>query len=358
MALEFYSTTDLCPTLTQEIMDFLDSQDTSHLFQFPQWNVSGAKCALLRKEGSIQWFCAFGVHTPLGASLPWMRAIIANRGPVCDDRQLWHSTTAEFIEHLRRERVTYFDAIPDWAQTLGGDDEKSFGNSKWQRLGKERSSLRLDLRKSEDEIFAAFRKNSRYEVRRAERLGISVSPASRESEIEEFLALHGRLAARKGFRTEPRNELHVAIRWLVDADSRGALLLARSEHVVYGGAVIGRCGKRCWYVWGASEKHEHFNVGHILQWKALLWAKSHNCTEYDFGGYTPDATSGPAWFKAGFGGMVVHFVPPHRRVIREGYYRAFSLALKMKELSKRSSATLWASKAWSPKLALTKLVEE
>lgn len=55
-------------------------------------------------------------------------------------------------------------------------------------------------------------------------------------------------------------------------------------------------------------------VGHILQWRAILWAKSHGCTEYDFGGYTPGATSGPAWFKEGFGGTLVHLVAPHRRV--------------------------------------------
>jgi lipid II:glycine glycyltransferase (peptidoglycan interpeptide bridge formation enzyme) len=72
------------------------------------------------------------------------------------------------------------------------------------------------------------------------------------------------------------------------------------------------------------------NVGHILQWHALQWAKSNGCSEYDFGGYTPGATSGPAWFKAGFGGTVVHFVAPHRRVIRTGAYRVFSLLSRIR----------------------------
>jgi lipid II:glycine glycyltransferase (peptidoglycan interpeptide bridge formation enzyme) len=129
--------------------------------------------------------------------------------------------------------------------------------------------------------------------------------------------------------------LRAAIRWLIGVGSRGALLLAIAENQVYGGAVIGRAGKRCWYVWGAADKHEQFNVGHILQWRALLWAKSHGCREYDFGGYTPGATSGPAWFKAGFGGTVVRFVRPHRKAMRRGYYRTFELILWMRELSRR-----------------------
>ena len=102
--------------------------------------------------------------------------------------------------------------------------------------------------------------------------------------------------------------------------TRGALLLARDQASIAGGAVIVRSGKRCWYVWGASEKHDQFSAGHSLQWRAIQWAKTHGCTEYDFGGYTPGATSGPAWFKEGFGGEVVHFVPAQRRVIRRGHY--------------------------------------
>jgi len=70
-------------------------------------------------------------------------------------------------------------------------------------------------------------------------------------------------------------------------------------------------------------------IGHILQWHALLWAKSHGCTEYDFGGYTPGATSGPAWFKEGFGGTVVHLVTPYRRVIDSKRYNIIRVLSKI-----------------------------
>ncbi|MGB8985904.1 MAG: GNAT family N-acetyltransferase [Candidatus Sulfotelmatobacter sp.] len=340
MPLELYASKDLSQPLLCEITEFLDSQETSHLFQFPQWNAGGAKFALLREGGAIRWFGTFGTHSPLGSSLlglslPWMRAVIANRGPVCDDNRLWPTATEEFIKQMRLEGMTYCEVIPDWVQTTESNAEKNLRDSGWQGLGEERSSLRLDLTKSDDEIFANFRKNSRYEIRRAERLGVSVVPASADVQIEEFLTLHARVAVRKGFLAEAPEDLRGAIRWLIGADSRGALLLAKAENQVYGGAVIGRAGKRCWYVWGAAEKHEQFNVGHILQWRALLWAKSHGCREYDFGGYTPGATSGPAWFKAGFGGTVVRFVRPHRKIIRRGYYRSFELIFRMRELSRR-----------------------
>ncbi|MGB7600050.1 MAG: GNAT family N-acetyltransferase [Candidatus Sulfotelmatobacter sp.] len=335
MPLELYAGKDLSQPLLGEITEFLDSQETSHLFQFPQWNAGGARVALLREGGAIRWFGTFGTHSPLGSSVPWMRAVVANRGPVCDDNRLWQTATEEFIAHMRVEGMTYCEVFPDWVQTPDSIAENHLRDSGWQGLGEERSSLRLELTKSDDEIFANFRKNSRYEIRRAERLGVSVVPASADVHIEEFLMLHARVAVRKGFLAEAPDDLRGPIRWLIGADSRGALLLARAENQVYGGAVIGRAGKRCWYVWGAADKHEQFNVGHILQWKALLWAKSHGCREYDFGGYTPGATSGPAWFKAGFGGTVVRFVRPHRKVIRRGYYRTFDWISRMRELSRR-----------------------
>src|SRR5262249_26225526 len=103
--------------------------------------------------------------------------------------------------------------------------------------------------------------------------------------------------------------------------ARGALLLARKQSEAIGGAVIVRSGKRCWYVWGANERSDRFSAGHLLQWRALLWAKAHGCIEYDFGGYTPRANSGPAWFKEGFGGKAVHFVPTCRTVFRGANYR-------------------------------------
>jgi len=335
MALEFHTTNDLPLPLVREITDFLDSQNTSHLFQFPQWNFSGARFALLREGGCIRWFGTFGMYSPLGAAFPWVQAVIADRGPVCDNRNLWHEALAEFTERLHRERIAYFDVVPDWVE-MHCVEEHLFRNSGWECLSGERTSLRLDLSKCEDEIFAGFRKNSRYEVRRAERIGVSITSAVGAAEMEEFLLLYARLADRKVFDAEAPDDLRGAIRWLIGEGSRGALLLARFENVVYGGAVIGRAGKRCWYVCGASDKHEEFNVGHILQWKALLWAKSHGCVEYDFGGYTPGAVSGPAWFKAGFGGEIVRFVPPHRKVIRPGSYRIFNFLSQMRKLNRSS----------------------
>ena len=321
MALESFLTDDLTPALVQEVEQFLDSQQTGHIFQFPRWAGAGSRLMLWRENGAIRWAGTFGVQFPLGRKVPWIRALTATRGPVCDNFNLWQMAADEFAEKISRENFAYFEVSPDWPQGTEGVPLRILDSSKWKCSGMERVSLRLDLTRSEDQIFAGFRKNTRYEVRRAERLNATVRTASNEVEIDDFMSLYEDFAARKRFRAESHHEVRTLIGWLINTESRGALLLARADDRVCGGAVIARCGRRCSYIWGASHQQEDLNVGHILQWRALQWAKSHGCTEYDFGGYTPGATSGPAWFKAGFGGSVVHFTPPYRRVTRAGRYR-------------------------------------
>jgi len=335
MALESFLTDALSPTLSREVEDFLDSQDTSHPFQFPQWADPGTRVVLHREEGKIRWAGTFGVHSPFGRKLPWIRAAVANRGPVCDDHRIWAEATEELSQTFAAEKISFIDVSPDWIQPAENESPKFANDAQWERLKTQRSSLRLDLTANEDEIFANFRKNSRYEVRRAERLGVTVSAASSDEEIDQFWRMYHALAARKNFLEDASERMQRQIRWLINSESRGALLLARTGNVVRGGAVIGRAGRRCWYLWGATDAEHEMNVGHIIQWNALRWAKSHGCTEYDFGGYTPGATSGPAWFKAGFGGRVVHFVAPMRRVLRPGRYWIFSSLSKTMRQSER-----------------------
>jgi lipid II:glycine glycyltransferase (peptidoglycan interpeptide bridge formation enzyme) len=329
MALESFRVDDLTSAQLQEVEEFLDSQETGHPFQFPQWLDPGSKVMLLRESGKICWMASFGVHPPLGRKVPWIRAAVVNRGPVCDDLEMWEAASDELAGELRREGVAFFDASPEWIQQPAEESPSFLKRAQWKSLGGVRASLRLDLTPSAEDLFANFAKTTRYEVRRAERMGAVVSAASNDADIDQFLGLYEGLAARKGFPADSAERMRREIHWLMTADSRGALLLAKVNDAVCGGAVIGRAGRRCWYIWGANEKGQ-VNVGHIVQWHALQWAKSRACSEYDFGGYTPGATSGPAWFKAGFGGAVVHFVVPYRRVIRRAGYRVYRLLSRIR----------------------------
>jgi len=330
MTLEFFTPTDLSPELTHEIAGFLDSQDTSHPFQFPQWAGGATRLAIIRHENRIRWFASCATQFPFGARLPGLRAMTITRGPVCDDRLVWHAGTNLLLERSNADRFVYLDASPDWPQE--SDVPESAWNPEWEPFGAKRFSLRLELQGTPDELLARFRKNTRYEVRRAERASITITPAKSEPDVDGFLNLYARLAGRKGFSAEAPDHLRTIMKWLIAEPSRGALLLAHDGASIVGGAAIVRSGKRCWYVWGASDRSHHFSAGHAVQWQAIRWAQSQGCTEYDFGGYTPGATSGPAWFKEGFGGRVIEFVRAYRYIFRRHPYRLFRMLQRARQV--------------------------
>ena len=313
MTLEFVTPKDWRPQLEQEIVAFLDSQDTAHPFQFPRWTQS--LFAVLRKGGAIRWVASCGTQFSMGTRFRWFRALTVNRGPVCDDQELSRAALDELVRRARESRFVYLDIAPDRLCSNPLDSGCGFGPD-WKSLGPGRISMRLDLTPSPDDILGRFRATTRYKIRKAERAEVIVEAAKISADVEPFLEVYARMTGRKGYLSDSPEHLRRIVHWLIEEPTRGALLLARCQNVVVGGAVIVRSGRRCWYVWGANDRSEGFSAGHIVQWQAILWAQKHGCTEYDFGGYTPGATSGPAWFKEGFAGETVHFVPAHRYVFR------------------------------------------
>lgn len=329
MSPEILKADALTTAAKEEICAFLDSQRTSHPAQYPQWSASGTLFALFRSGGEVRCVGSYSVLSALGRAVPFFRYLTINRGPVCDDLELLRSVNLELISSMRTQGYIAIDSSPDWPDPDGKIAQRIFDTEKWFPSRPGRVTLRLDLTKPLDTLFAAFRKNTRYEIRRAERMAVTVSPAGTDEEINEYLRLYVSTAERKQFMPDSREHLRHVVDWLRRETNRGALLLARVQGELIGGAIIVRAGTRCWYLWGASGKHDHVNAGYPLQWQALQWAKAHGCDEYDFGGYTIGATSGPAWFKEGFGGSVVKFMPTHRAVLRPGSYKAVRLLSKM-----------------------------
>jgi lipid II:glycine glycyltransferase (peptidoglycan interpeptide bridge formation enzyme) len=349
MNLEIISGHALTTAAQQEICAFLDSQDTSHPFQYPQWagtegdSYPSERWFGLGREGStLAAFASCAVQRPAGSRIP-VTALIINRGPVCDDGARWQEALQALVRGSEDRKLIYIDAAPERiVADEGSSGERALFPASWSAIGGERLSLRLDVTRSEEEIFQSFRKVARYEVRRAERAGVTVGKAVSAEESEGFIELYLRLAKRKGFMPDGPQFMHGILGWLQGEPKRGGLWLAKLQDAAVAGAVIVRAGRRCWYVWGASEEQRNFSAGHLLQWHAIRWAKSQGCTQYDFGGYTPGATSGPAWFKEGFGGKVVRLLPPHRIVLRPQQYRWLEAARNAKEKLRRARRLIGA----------------
>lgn len=301
----------------QEINDFLDTQDTSHPFQWPQWSGNRALLALLRRHGHVRWFAECGALYPAGRFLRPIRALTVNRGPVCDDLDLIETGLRHLITESRKRRIAYIDIAPEWTGTLAERAVPVLVRAGWQMLSGGRRSLRLDLRPSSEQLLAAFRKATRYEIRRADSQGVVVTMVNDESAHRDFFQLYSEMATEKNFVPEDPVHLRDILRWLARKKDRGGLLVARKDGKIMGGILIVRSGTRCWYLLGATSRHDKVSAGHLLHWHAIQWSKEHGCLEYDFSGgeYRPGADPGTAFFKQGFCENLVQFLPPHRYIL-------------------------------------------
>lgn len=319
MHFEFLKTQALTPAIHREIEAFLDRQNNSHPFQFPNWTGGqngdereGLYCAILRQQDEIRWFALCGVVFPAGKWLRPIRSLMVNRGPACDDADVMVYGLGKLLEKSRELGLAYVDIDPDWAERPEWSVGNTLCQNGWRLLGENRSSLRLDLTAGNDELLLSFRKATRYEIRRSEQQGIAIRFAQDERDIQEFRRIYSEMARKKHFLPDEESHMTHALRWIVDEKDRGSLLLAFKDATLLGGTLVVRAGTRAWYVLGATTKDERLSAGHLLQWHAIQWAKSHGCVDYDFGGYREGVNTGPALFKRGFSQSVVQFLPPYR----------------------------------------------
>lgn len=173
--------------------------------------------------------------------------------------------------------------------------------------------MELDLRPSLETILANMKSKTRYNIRYAQRKGVTVRLSHSKSDLSIFYPLLEETAARDRFTI--RSFAYFEHLWDCLVPHRAAqLFLAFHEEQPLAGAITFRLGKRAWYVYGASANiKRNLQASYALQWEMIRWAKSTGCTVYDFRGVSgnldPDhPLFGLYRFKEGFGAKLVEYV--------------------------------------------------
>jgi lipid II:glycine glycyltransferase (peptidoglycan interpeptide bridge formation enzyme) len=206
-----------------------------------------------------------------------------------------------------------------------------------------RRTIIVDIAPDEDEILAAMKQKTRYNVRLATRKGVTV----REATEADLPAFHGLMAA-----TGERDEFGVHAPAYYEAAyrlfaSRGwsRLLLAEVEEEVVAAVMVFAIPPRSWYLYGASgDAHREKMPTYLLQWEAIRWAKSLGCTSYDLYGVPDedeealeaqftqrgDGLWGVYRFKRGFGGKLTRSAGAWDRVYAPVRYRLYRWMLTLR----------------------------
>lgn len=194
-------------------------------------------------------------------------------------------------------------------------------------------TVMIDLTQSEDELMSAMRRQTRYEVRRAAKLGIVVEHGHSEALFREFHTVQAETAARQHF-IPPNLDTLLAQRTALNKnDASAEIYVAKSaegQPIAYG--LILAAGREAEYYEAASTELNHRLPGaYALQWQVIQDLKKRGIERYNLWGIAPTDPKtgkplqnhryfGVTTFKTGFGGQTIAFIPAQDLVISHFRY--------------------------------------
>ncbi len=192
--------------------------------------------------------------------------------------------------------------------------------------------FRMDITPDEDTLLANMHSKTRYNIRLAERKGVTVRIAENKEDLKIFYRVLTETADRDQFLIRGYNYFEAM--WDEMADYMKIFLVESPEGETIAGSLLMKIGDKSWYLYGASSNaHRNLMPNYLMQWKMIQWSKEHGCTLYDFRGVSGDITdeSNPLYglyrFKKGFGGELTEFIGDWDCVYSSAFYALWTQAM-------------------------------
>lgn len=255
-----------------------------------------------------------------------LRVMYVPRGPLLNwENVALARTVLADLQHLaRRQRAILLKVDPGVPLKTGSPEapqphppgqtaQATLQALGWQPAHEQiqfRNTVTLNLAHPAADLLAALKQKTRYNVRLAEKKGVTVRLGS-AVDLDLLYSLYVETAVRDGFVIRPR-EYYVSL-WR-DLLERGHAqpFIAEVDAEPVSALVLFAFGPTVWYFYGMScATHRDKMPNHLLQWRAIEWAQAHGYRTYDFWG-APDvfAETDSMWgvwkFKEGFNGTVIH----------------------------------------------------
>lgn len=183
-----------------------------------------------------------------------------------------------------------------------------------------RENFVIDISKSEEELLAAMKPKTRYNIRLAEKKGVQVFIVQDEKYREDFFRLIDATARRQKILPHPRG--YYEKMFTVFPETMLALFVAEYKRKVIATNLVMFFGDTATYLHGGtSDEYRETMAPALLQWEQIREAKRRGCHFYDFGGVQMQAvsdklkTESSSWagitrFKTGFSPNTIPTVFP------------------------------------------------
>lgn len=189
-------------------------------------------------------------------------------------------------------------------------------------------TVMIGLDVPEEEMLARMRRQTRYEVRRADKLGIKVEKNNSEELFKEFHAVQMETARRQNFVPPSLDVLMAEREAFGDNIQIYVAKTAEGEPVAYG-LIIGDGREAEYYEAASTDLNRKLPGAYALLWQAMRDLKKAGYERFNLWGIAPAGQpnhryAGVTTFKTGFGGEIMEYVPAHDIVISKmGYLKDY-----------------------------------
>jgi peptidoglycan pentaglycine glycine transferase (the first glycine) len=296
----------------------------------------------------------------LGSFAACLRVLYVPKGPLVRDWENLHlveRVLKDLREYAHQRGAIFIKIDPDVPISKGipgneDEDLDPLGQNVIQRLSamgwyfsedqiQFRNTVLIDLIPSEDELLAAMKQKTRYNIRLAERKGVTVRPA-KVTELDDLYRMYVETSLRDGFAIRQVEYYHYLWSTFMNPASVGLEspslpdcepLIAELGPEMLAAVVIFRFAGKAYYMQGMSRPFQRNTMpNYLLQWEAIRRAKATGCRVYDLWG-APNIfqESDPLWgvfrFKLGLGGWVSRSLGAYDFAIKPFYYRMYTQVL-------------------------------
>lgn len=271
------------------------------------------------------------LYSPKGPLLDWTNEPLRNR--VLDDLQSFARKQGAIFLKIDPD-VVLGTGVPNSGEEVsekGGEAVRSeLKRRGWNDSADQiqfRNTVLIDLNPSEEELLARMKQKTRYNIRLAEKKGVSLRAGTLE-DLGMLYKMYAETSVRDGFvireegyyktvwETFMRSNAGTLERSQVEAFQPSSLpacepLIAEVNGEPVAAIFVFYFAGRAYYVYGMSrEVHREKMPNYLLQWEAIKRAKARGCAVYDLWGAPEvfdesDSMWGVYRFKEGLGGKVV-----------------------------------------------------
>jgi lipid II:glycine glycyltransferase (peptidoglycan interpeptide bridge formation enzyme) len=269
--------------------------------------------------------------------VPFLGFSILNllRGPLPDEEML-----RSFAKVATEKNSIYVKVEPNIAK-IEGRDEAEFTKNQEFLIGCgllpgkaqfARYTFWLDLTKSEDELLSAMHEKTRYNLRLAQKHGVTVTEDNSQEIWNAYWKLTEATTQRQAFYAHDRH-YHELLWETLKPTGMLHLLKAEYQGQILSAWLLIHHKNTLYYPYGAwSGEHREVMANNLMMWEAIRFGQSRGAKLFDLWGAAGPQTpkDDPWWgftkFKEGYGGRLMEFIGSYDLVVNQPVYSLYQLA--------------------------------